>query len=885
MAWRCNARSAEQVRFKGTKYDHCTACLDNCPSQFSLNAAICSNIDNPNRELLNAATIGNISGVEILLQCYRTDINCVDMMNMNGWTSLMIASNYGHLKVVEVLLLHSQIDINMQSIKVSEYQGVSGVTALICASWRGNTEITKLLLNQSNIDVNKADNNGRTALYTASQSGYPEVVRLLVEYPSIDVNYIRPGEFSALWKASEKWRVNIDTGGRYLEVVKLLLDHPEIMVTKGKTVDEKGWLELGELLYYHEINELGVNQRVLVASVIGNKTNVEILLKINGMDINASDGGGRTPLLWASKNGLSDIVKLFLGQPSIDVNKARTTDGENALLLASYNGHSEVVQQLLNVTEIDINHVDSHGRTALSKASQVGHSHVTDFLIAHYQIDINKAEPKQGETPLYMASKNGHLIIVGQLLGQAMIYVNKATINRETPLMAACKSGHSEVVDNLLRHPTIDVNFAAFGGKSAIFNAFYESTVEENKQHKIVELMVQCPSVDMLMRDEEGLTALDYAKQLNRTDIVAAFGSQFKLRKSGHTCCSGKVNDGLQIAAEFGDLTMVAAFLLCKQVDLNVGYKYGRTPLYMASMMNHTGVVELLLTDLRTDVNIVVNSENALFTASEKGYLKIVTLLLSHRNIDVNAINTRSRKNSLIISSDEGHLQIVRALLHNPQTFVNEIDLYGMSALNTASNKGYLRIVKLLFRCPKTDVSQIKAESYGPDIIEALRARSTLTGIGLTCCENVKDSLMEAAWLGDFRAIRGLIQCPDVDVNAIDNRGRTPLFIASWRGHIRAVEVLLNTTGIEDVGVYIGGATPFSIASEKNHFKIMEQLIDHENTNMNKGWCSDNWAPGLLICQSTTTSNGIQTATASTSSGFKKNVTYIHCKRIFSNED
>ena len=228
----------------------------------------------------------------------------------------------------------------------------------------------------------------------------------------------------------------------------------------------------------------------------------------------------------------------------------------------------------------------------------------------------------------------------------------------------------------------------------AIFNSFHDSDAPEETQQKIVKLMLRCPSVDILLRDGKGSTALDLATKSNRTDIAAAFDSQFKLKQKGHTCCSEHVNDGLQIAAENGDLTMVKAFLHCSQVNLNVGYKYGITPLFVACHENHAEVVKYLLADSRTDVNVVVNNENALFIASDKGYLEIVNLLLAHPNIDVNGVNTRSRKNSLIIASERGNMEIVRSLLNNPQTYVNEIDLYGNSALHIASLKGFLTSFK-----------------------------------------------------------------------------------------------------------------------------------------------------------------------------------------------
>ena len=115
----------------------------------------------------------------------------------------------------------------------------------------------------------------------------------------------------------------------------------------------------------------------------------------------------------------------------------------------------------------------------------------------------------------------------------------------------------------------------------------------------------------------------------------------------------------------------------------------------------------------------------------------------------------------------------------------------------------------------------------------------------------MKESLLKAAWIGNHRAIRGLLQCPELNVNIIDEKGRTALFIPSWKGHIEAIEVLLSFTGIDvNLGATPQGSTPFSVASEKANFEEMDLLIKHKETNVNLGWCKDNWTPGTILCNS-----------------------------------
>ena len=105
-----------------------------------------------------------------------------------------------------------------------------------------------------------------------------------------------------------------------------------------------------------------------------------------------------------------------------------------------------------------------------------------------------------------------------------------------------------------------------------------------------------------------------------------------------------------------------------------------------------------------------------------------------------------------------------------------------------------------------------------------------------TCCLGVGKGLLNASIHGEFRAIRGLLSCPDSDVNVVDERGRTPLYLASWLRHVEAVKTLLGDKGINvNIGTKFNGATPFSIASRKGYFEIVKIFIDHKHTMEGKG--------------------------------------------------
>ena len=81
------------------------------------------------------------------------------------------ASCEGHLRIVQLLLEHPHLNVNVQDTKEI-------YTALLSATEKGHIDIVKLLLGLDDIDVNLQDKDGNTALIIASCKGYTEIVQL-----------------------------------------------------------------------------------------------------------------------------------------------------------------------------------------------------------------------------------------------------------------------------------------------------------------------------------------------------------------------------------------------------------------------------------------------------------------------------------------------------------------------------------------------------------------------------------------------------------------------------------------------------------------------------------------------------------------------------------
>lgn len=117
------------------------------------------------------------------------------------------------------------------------------------------------------------------------------------------------------------------------------------------------------------------------------------------------DNKGRTPLHVAVLSGLLPYVEMILSMDGVDVN-AVDLDGMTPLMLAVEYNYIGIIKRLLEINNIEADCVDSIGLTALGHAACNGHVEILKLLLERNDIDVNRIDEEE-MTPILSAYESG----------------------------------------------------------------------------------------------------------------------------------------------------------------------------------------------------------------------------------------------------------------------------------------------------------------------------------------------------------------------------------------------------------------------------------------------------------------------------------------------
>lgn len=423
-------------------------------------------------------------------------------------------------------------------------------------------------------------------------------------------------------------------------------------------------------------------------------------------------------------------------------------------------------------SKTDINAVDADGNTALHIAAQVNEADLVSFLIirgANTEIKNNA-----GNTPLHVAIKNDNIESARVLaIVHGDIFAKDADEN--TALELALIRG-SAWYDAMITPQTGEIRDV--DGQTIVH--YFVKTLNDTA----IDCCIR-QQIPLSVKDSNGLTPLHLAFE-NAADPLA-IQIAAKLLMAGCDTIGGDF-------AYFEDAVRTHNVIL--------RFNDGQTPLHIATVSGHTGVVDYLLREHKP-VRIQdmlqaqdISGATPLHEAVRYGKTDIARLLLA-AGAQVDALDSIGKTPFLLIIPPEAQYTMYDTLLAYKANIAQK-DMYGDTVLHIATlGKAKTEVLKLLI-------------DRGAPINE--RNKQGVTPLALAIDQGMDEHVV-------FYANAG------ADINAEDQEGNTPLSRALKSPTIQMLQTLITKQNISAKDS--SGNTPLHIAIKLNApVDYIKYLID-----------------------------------------------------------
>lgn len=420
----------------------------------------------------------------------------------------------------------------------------------------------------------------------------------------------------------------------------------------------------------------------------------------------------------------------------------------------------------------DINAQDADGNTALHIASKVNEADLVTFLIikgADTEITNNF-----GETPLHIAVKNDNVDCAKNLIAlKANIFAKDAEDNSVIQIALAKDELWYDIMINQKTAELRDIN-----GENIVH--YFVRTGDE----KAIDFCIK-NALPLSVKNNEGKTPVnlcfDDAENFNSIKIAA------KLLQGGAECVRGDF-------AYFEDAVRSHNPLL--------RFTDGQTPLHIATISGHTGIVKYLLTE-KSSIRLSdllqaqdIAGSTPLHEAVRYGQVEIAKLLLES-GAKIDALDAVGKTPFLLIIPENKQYEMYSTLL-SFNAKATEKDMFGDTVLHVATMANV-----------STKVLQLLV-SYGSPVNE--RNKQGITPLSLAIEKNNTPHVI-------FYAQNG------ADINAQDMQGNTPLGRALESPSIDMLKTLITPKNV--LSKDSDGQTPLHIAIIKDSpFEYIQYLID-----------------------------------------------------------
>ncbi|MDP2204769.1 MAG: ankyrin repeat domain-containing protein [Alphaproteobacteria bacterium] len=520
---------------------------------------------------------------------------------------------------------------------------------------------------------------------------------------------------------------------------------------------------------------------------------VHRLLRI-GANINQTDKQGQTPLFEAAAQGHQNMLELLTARGAkID---HRDQQGRSIADWAIEKGADAIFLDILASYGAPFEPALKTRRTPLHRAAEQGRADLIETLVLQ-GLDLN-ARDSDGKTPLHLATAHDHLDAMRKLVSLGANPVQRDN-DIVTPLHIAAERGHLPALDFLLTLPEVRVGI---NQHAAYQTGFTPVMVAASKNHtEVIERLAA------------------HGADLNKTD-----------NQNRHS---------LFIAVEGGQVDAVRKLIaLGADAGRDILSTSNKSPMiHWVNEKNYREILGLIVS-AGANINAVdANDQTALHRACDYTRREQVLCLLQ-LGAAPNGLNGYGQRpiDELIDNysyRNEDMPELIDALLRaGADPGISPSPLVQRAPLHVATEAGHVQSVKLLLKKgAPVDVADRSAQAMTPLLMAAENGNLEIADLLLTRGANIlktdaekRSALHLAARGGQTDFCTFLLNVTDIDINARDKDGWTPLHHACAREKTAVVKMLIER-GADLTAVDNDGLTPLHRAMDTRSDDVIDAYV------------------------------------------------------------
>lgn len=470
------------------------------------------------RSLLHlSAFYGQLDMVRYLCTCKP---NLIYELDIEGNTVGHDAAASGNIKVLKYL-----IEKGVDPLSPNKY----GTTLLHEACFSGNLETVRFLCASYPALMNIISKNGYTICLGAAICGSVEIFKFLVDNGA-DAKTASAEGSTVLHEAAYSGKLDI--------VCYLCTSFPEMKEARNKQTympchfaAQEGHLEVLNVLLSGKSIPLPTtreNQSLLhIASYNGRMMVVKHLCQKYPTMITDLDKDKSSALHYAARGGNKDILQ-YLVDYGLDPESC-TQSGSTILHLAAYDGNTDMILHICSQYPQLINILDATGHTAAHYAAGSGEVPVLLNILKYGTNPSSRSS--NGSTLLLKAAYNGKIEMVQYLCEEYPELISMSDAFGCNVLHYAACAGNTDLVKYVI-NLGVDPQSRTNDGHTILHVAAFHGQIDLAKHI--------CQTYPELLdvKDNNGKTAEQTAKDHNRNDVVQFFGSLREGKNLGDTSSS-----------------------------------------------------------------------------------------------------------------------------------------------------------------------------------------------------------------------------------------------------------------------------------------------------------------------------------------------------------